>query len=349
MGTPKTCCSPESGRAFPMLHTAPDGKDEQIMSHQDHFSSGRDHSPSGKDLLSRREFNGSCLVMLAGMAGFSMGASTGPVFGSNLLLASAPEMPKRKFGNTGLRISALSFGTGELDKSGWEPLGRALEMGVNFIDTSPSYERSEEILGENLLNSRERVTLSTKWITDGAASTENLIASFERSRKRLKTHYIDIIILENVTKVAQLNCVGSRQAFSELKKDKRVKFIGFETHTNQIELLKEARKIGGFDMIMVSYNIFNFKDLAPIIEATGRRGVGVLATEVVEGSIKEPNLAKRIFGRRGRSIAASSIGWALDDRWVSSVVVSPKSVEELEDFVKATDEEAGIQGSMKLT
>jgi len=290
-------------------------------------------------LISRREFGGKCLAAMAGAACLSAGLMPGSAFGGDLLSASEPEMPMRKFGNNGPKVSALSYCTKDLDKTGWDPLERAIQLGVNYIDTSPLYEKSEEIIGENLLNSRERVILSTRWSTDGTASSENLIASFEKSRKRLKTHYIDIIILDDVSKITQLSCVGSRQAFSELKKEKRVKYIGFETHTNQLELLKDARKLGGFDIVMVSYNVYNYKDMAPIIEATGRRGMGVLATEVVEGSEKEPNLAKRLFGKRSKSIPISSIRWALDDRWVSSVLVNPKSREELEEFVTATEEE----------
>lgn len=310
------------------------------MSDQDRFFSEKCLSPDRKNLLSRREFNGVCLTMLTGAACFSMGLAPGRVFGNNTLLASEPEMPMRKFGNNGPKVSSLAYCSRDLDKTGWDPLERALQLGINYIETSPNYEKSEQILGENLLNTRERIILSTRWFTDGTASSDSLIASFEKSRKRLKTHYIDIIILENVTSIKQLTCVGSRQAFSELKKENRVKFIGFETHSNQLELLKEARKIGGFDMLMVSYNIYNFKELAPLVEAAGRRGIGVLATEVVEGSLKEPKLAKRIFGKRGdKSIASSSIRWALDDRWVSSVLVSPKSREELEEFVSAIEEE----------
>jgi len=309
------------------------------MSDRDQLSSKECLSSDRKYLLSRREFNRACLTALTGAACVSMGLMPGRIFADNNLLASEPEMPLRKFGNNGPKVSSLAYCTRDLDKTGWDPLERALQLGINYIETSPNYEKSEQILGENLLNSRERVMLSTRWFTDGTASSDSLIASFEKSRKRLRTHYIDIIILENVTSIQQLTCVGSRQAFSELKKEKRVRYIGFETHNNQLELLKEARKIGGFDMLMVSYNIYNFKDLAPLVEAAGRRGIGVLATEVVEGSLKEPKLARRIFGKRSKSISASSIRWALDDRWVSSVLVSPGSKEELEEFVSAIEEE----------
>jgi aryl-alcohol dehydrogenase-like predicted oxidoreductase len=244
-------------------------------------------------------------------------------------------MEGRRLGNVGIKLSGVSYSAAGLSATGWDPVSKALKLGVNYIDSSPTYGASEEILGKNLLGWRDRVYLSTRWFTDGTASADSLVESFEESMHRLKTNYIDIIISDNVINPAQLQCIGSLEAFNRLKREKRVGYRGFAIHCCMPELLKAVFMLGGYDVIMVDYNIFSYRDLRDIVESLSRRGVGIIATNVIEASNSNPSLAKRLVGKREKSIAKASIKWALGENGISTVLCPMKTPEEAEEYIQA--------------
>jgi aryl-alcohol dehydrogenase-like predicted oxidoreductase len=118
-------------------------------------------------------------------------------------------METRELGRTGLRVSRIGLGGfpfGGLNRApGWDPftpegrhtaigmIRRALERGITYIDTAPSYGdgNSERIIGEALQGRRETVTLASKcpWAVDGVAVTR----SIEASLGRLRTDHLDVI------------------------------------------------------------------------------------------------------------------------------------------------------------
>lgn len=117
-------------------------------------------------------------------------------------------MKYRQLGNSGLRISEISFGTwltvgmGVEKQTAFDCMRKALELGVNFIDTADIYNRgeSEKTVGEFLRSiPREEVIIGTKafgpmsdhWMTQGL-SLRHLRNACEASLQRLKTDYIDL-------------------------------------------------------------------------------------------------------------------------------------------------------------
>jgi predicted aldo/keto reductase-like oxidoreductase len=302
--------------------------------------SGAENEPRIKRIISRREFNSSLLLGAGAFIGFSKAASEG-VFASaspHVLASDFSSIEMRKFGNMGPRISGISFSGAELAKSGADPLERALHAGVNLVDTSPSFEKSEEIIGENLPAAREKIMISTKWSTNGSESAEMFLESFAKSRQRLRTSYIDIIVLQNVISLTQLQCIGAREAFSSLKKENKVKFMGLSTKSNQKEVLLSALQLGGFEVAIVAFNLDNFRELDSVLETVGRHGMGVIVMDTVEGSLREPALARRLFGRKKKSIAAATIEWALDTKWISSVLVPMKTIADVDEYTQAAAE-----------
>lgn len=121
-------------------------------------------------------------------------------------------MEYRKFGGTGLKISAISLGTGgQWGGRVQEPeakriVAAALDAGINYIDTANIYgswwdgkPRAEEILGGALEGLRDRILLGTKGCqrlgegqNDFGASRYNLIRALEGSLRRLRTDHVDL-------------------------------------------------------------------------------------------------------------------------------------------------------------
>ncbi len=114
-------------------------------------------------------------------------------------------------GGTGLRVSRICLGTMNLgvrqdSSKDFEIINRAVDMGINFFDTAGVYSqgKSEEILGAALRGKRKNFIIATKcWgINPGAAepnnrgsSRVNIIRSVEDSLKRMRTDYVDLLIM----------------------------------------------------------------------------------------------------------------------------------------------------------
>jgi L-galactose dehydrogenase len=122
-------------------------------------------------------------------------------------------MQYRDFGNTGLKVSALSLGGGPLggfygpvdEAEGVRCVHTALDLGINFIDTAPFYgiTRSESRLGEALKGvPRDRYYLSTKVgrydHRQFDFSAARVTASVDESLKRLQIDYADVIVCHDI-------------------------------------------------------------------------------------------------------------------------------------------------------
>ena len=124
-------------------------------------------------------------------------------------------MRYRELGRTGLQVSLVSLGTGGPSRVGQNTHGdeseshrviqRAVDLGINLIDTAADYSDSEAILGRALQNvPREQYYLATKFNPDPQENDEvitprQLVESCERSLSRLKTEVIDIFQFHGLT------------------------------------------------------------------------------------------------------------------------------------------------------
>jgi len=149
-------------------------------------------------------------------------------------------MEYRLLGGSGLKVSALSFGTAtfgganEFFKS-WGAtdvaearrlLDVCIEAGVNLFDTADSYSdgRSEEILGKALEGRRDQVLLSTKTYfpmgtgpNDSGTSRHRILRSLEASLRRLGTDYVDIYHMHGFDALTPIEEAGPTHLNSPLR------------------------------------------------------------------------------------------------------------------------------------
>jgi aryl-alcohol dehydrogenase-like predicted oxidoreductase len=118
-------------------------------------------------------------------------------------------MEYKLIGKTGVKVSALCFGTmsfgGDADKATSQALfHRCREAGINFFDCANVYQAgaAEEILGEMVATCRDEVVLTSKVyfpmgkdVNAGGASRRHIVASVEASLKRLKTDHLDFYFI----------------------------------------------------------------------------------------------------------------------------------------------------------
>ena len=205
-------------------------------------------------------------------------------------------MVPRPLGRTGLTVSPIGLGTTKLgrdtdvkypkrfalpsDKQVWELLETALRLGVNLIDTAPAYGESERRLGPFVETHRDRLVLCTKCgeeydqgrsLCDFSAPT--ILASAEESLRRLKTDYIDILLLHSDGRdVEILTQTDALEALARLKKNGKVRAAGISAK-GQAGISEACRTL---DIVMAP---FSQKDqsLAEALRKAHELGLGVLA------------------------------------------------------------------------
>lgn len=220
-------------------------------------------------------------------------------------------MKYRMFGNTGLKVSAISLGTWGIGGAGWgntdykqceEAVVTMLDEGVNLIDTAPAYNdgAAERFLGKVLKAKRDSVFYVTKtgtqykngvYRTDDSA--EAIRTQCEESLKYLDTEYIDVYLVHwpDVK-------VPMEETFAELN---RLKFEGKIHHIGvsnfSAEQIKEAAQYSCIEVIQDQYSMIYRKEEDKIVK-THRDGIAVMTygsmgAGILSGKYRNPPIFEK--------------------------------------------------------
>ena len=200
-------------------------------------------------------------------------------------------MEFRPLGQTGLKLSALSFGASSLGAEfrqidipeALRAVRVAIECGMNFIDTSPYYGRgmSEVLLGQVLPElPRESYYLGTKLGRYAPAhfdfSARRVAESVEVSLQRMKVDYLDVLLCHDVEFVDLCQIVEETlPAMEQLRSQGKVRFLGVSGYPMKIfsQLLEQV----DLDLIL-SYNHYTLQNtmLLDILPRCQQKGVGIM-------------------------------------------------------------------------
>jgi len=192
------------------------------------------------------------------------------------------QLPVRPFGRTGLSVSALGLGAGEigaatLDEIEVEALLRtAIDCGVTLIDTARSYGLSEERIGRYLAPVRDAAVLSTKvgYGVDGVAdwTGECVRRGIDRALGLLATDRIDIVHLHS----CPIDVLERGDVVTALHDARRAGKIRCAAYSGDNEALAWAADSGQFDSLQLSWNLCDQR-AAAVIERAHQAGLGVIA------------------------------------------------------------------------
>ena len=204
------------------------------------------------------------------------------------------------FGKTGLEVSRLGFGAMRLpsetkdgvtvfdEAESVRMIHRALELGVNYVDTAPGYceTQSEIIVGKALKGRRDKVLLSTKNPIENA-SGDDYEKRLETSLKKLDTDYIDFYHFWGITLKQFDELVmapdGPMARAIKLKEQGVLRHISFSFHDepgNMAEIIRRSE--GVFSSVLVQYNLLD-ESLAEDIAFAHDQGLGVVIMGPVGG------------------------------------------------------------------
>jgi aryl-alcohol dehydrogenase-like predicted oxidoreductase len=230
----------------------------------------------------------------AGLSTMASGATTEP---------PTDPIPKRPLGKTGHQVTIYGLGglftvaRHDRHDEAVEIVNRALDLGVNYIDTSALYGNgaSELNIGTVMRERRDEVFLASKshdYTYDGT------MALVQQSLRRLQTDRLDLYQHHFLGRLGQLEQLqqenSARQAFERLRDEGVIRYIGVTGHSSRV--LADALEDYPYDCVLITLNAAGAvmddpADLDRFFRLAQEKEVGVIAMKVVErGTLIERGL-----------------------------------------------------------
>ena len=209
-------------------------------------------------------------------------------------------MNYRRLGRTGLHVSEISLGTVELGMDYGIPaqgahrrpskvdaarlLNRALDLGINLIDTAQAYGESEAIIGRALKSRRGQYLLATKigslsWEGySGAELRKRVEASIIESLRALQTDIIDLLYIHNATP----ELIQRGEIVEIMERARQVgyaRFVGTTTYGEAAPLA--VLEDGHFDCIQIAYNLLDQQFEERVLPLAKEKDIGVVIRSVL--------------------------------------------------------------------
>lgn len=250
----------------------------------------------------------------------------------------ASGLPTSTLGRTELTVTRLGYGAMELrggargravtESDAAAVLHAVLDCGITFIDTSPDYGVSEELIGRHLSERRSEFLLASKCgrpVGEAAAAPpsggppphlftrQNVIDGVEQSLRRMRTDYLDLVQFHGNPTRAQLEEHGALEALLELRERGVMRFVGASSTEPR---LSELLALGVFDAFQIPYSALQ-RDHEAAIDAVAEAGAGtVIRAGVARGREGvgdahhrdgSGHAAERVGARRTRRAAGSDV------------------------------------------
>lgn len=304
---------------------------------------------SEKPVNSRREFLQKMIALtaLAGVAPYA------DAFGQPLMEIRKGRLPKRPLGKTGHMVSLYSLGgQGSIEVPGREDISieiinRAIDLGINYIDTAAAYGRqtptvaradamgtSERNMGQVMKYRRKEVFLASK---THDRTYDGSLKLLEKSLKQLNTDHLDLWQIHNV-KMSEMETLdkitgegGVLKAMIRARDEKMIRFIGFSGHEGP-DVLNALAERFPFDNVLVAINAAD-KHHDPFIEKflpkAVDRGMGIVGMKIPARD--------RIFSNGGIITMKEAMDYVMTLP-VSTIIVGLDKIAELEENIRIAKE-----------
>jgi len=260
-------------------------------------------------------------------------------------------MQYTKLGRSGLMVSRLCLGTMNFgaytpEKESFEMMNRALEIGINFFDTANVYG-------------------GKKGVNEKHLSAYHIKKACEDSLKRLMTDHIDLYQMHHVHRETPWEEIW--QAMEQLIREGKIIYVGSSNFAGwDIATANEEarrRKLLGLISEQSKYNLFNRKIEREMIPACNYYGVGIIPWSPLEGGLLGGVIKNLNEGRRnsveiisklknykeqiekwenfcdelGEEPANIAIAWLLNQPGVTSPIIGPRTIQQLESSQRALE------------
>ena len=288
----------------------------------------------------------------------------------------------RTLGRTGIRVSPYALGTLMFATSIGNPdpddsirvIHKALDAGINLVDTADSYGDSEEIVGKALKGRRDGVVLATKFSramgddpNRQGASRRWIMTAVEASLRRLQTDHIDVYQIHRLDPTTDIE--ETLSALSDLIHSGKVRAIGSSTTSAsdivEAQWVAERRGLERFRTEQPPYSILNRAIEREVLPVTQRYGMGTLvwgplAQGLLTGRVRKgehndlrrAGLLRHLNDERrldavealiplaqeaGLSMTHLAMAFAIAHPGVTSALLGPRTLEQLDDLLAGID------------
>ena len=255
------------------------------------------------------------------------------------------------------KISQLGLGCMRFPKKGGqidiekstEIVKKAIDGGINYLDTAYIYPGSEEAVGTILKNTglRDKVKLATKLPIAPLKASADFERIFARQLERLKTDRIDYYLIHMLCDTAtwqRLVNLGIIDWIADKKASGKIINIGFSYHGGRAEF-KNVVDVYPWDFCMIQYNYMDVNNQAGIagLKYANKAGLSVFVMEPLRGGMLVdgiPDRAKGIFSSydSSRSLVEWGLKWLLNQPEVTMVLSGMNSLPQIEDNLKIASE-----------
>jgi predicted aldo/keto reductase-like oxidoreductase len=261
-------------------------------------------------------------------------------------------MRYRTLGKTGLKVSVVGFGGIKLpdvsEEQACAALHRALDLGVNFVDTARGYRDSERKIGVVLRERRKECVVATKTL---ARDADGARADLETSLRELQTDRLDLWQLHNVMDRGLWERVtrpdGALAAAQRARAEGLVDHVGISIHRS-LYVMREAIQSGEFETILVLYNPLDEEGVAAngVLDLAHEHGVGVIIMKALSGGalllpLDDQEREEKYRASGGEwfdPIVRGSLRYVLSHPAVDVVIPGMRSVREVEENVPVGDQ-----------
>jgi len=288
----------------------------------------------------------------------------------------------RTLGRTGIRVSPYALGTLMFATSIGNPdpddsirvIHKALDAGINLVDTADSYGDSEEIVGKALKGRRDGVVLATKFSramgddpNRQGASRRWIMTAVEASLRRLQTDHIDVYQIHRLDPTTDIE--ETLSALSDLIHSGKVRAIGSSTTPAsdivEAQWVAERRGLERFRTEQPPYSILNRAIEREVLPVTQRYGMGTLvwgplAQGLLTGRVRKgehndlrrAGLLRHLNDERrldavealiplaqeaGLSMTHLAMAFAIAHPGVTSALLGPRTLAQLDDLLAGID------------
>jgi aryl-alcohol dehydrogenase-like predicted oxidoreductase len=248
---------------------------------------------------------------------------------------SPPPMPERPLGRTGHQVRLFSLGgQATLEQDGTRDtsvaiLNRAIDLGVNYIDTAAAYGRgvSQTYIGEVMATRRNEVFLATK---THDRTRDGSLRLLEDSLTKLQTDHLDLWQLHNVMNDEHIDRIfgrgGALEALLQARDEGTVRFLGITGHWDPHVLVEGLRRYD-FDTILMALNaadrhVDSF--IETLLPVAVDKGIGIIGMKIPARG--------RLFRPGGVTRMRDAMDYVLTLP-VSTVIVGCDTVAQLEENI----------------
>jgi len=276
---------------------------------------------------SRRNFLAASLALPAAGLASTTSSPTPSALAPQQAAPTPAKVTYRVLGKTGLKVSTVGYGC--MITSDPTVIARAVDMGINYFDTSRGYQsgQNERMVGAALGAKRKDIFISTKCDQRTGAG---ILGEIDTSLKELNTDHVDVWLLHGKD-TPELISDELVEAQRKAKQQGKVRFIGMSTHAlpTVVDRVIEAK----LEVVQAQYNFTSAAEWGPALDKLRQAGIGVVAMKVMakvgrgrgRGAAQEPPPPAR-----PANFAPAALKWAIKNPVIATTVPSMTDIDQLE-------------------